>query len=95
MNEIKKNGKKWFYWFILGVAIITFYKILEQFLQRHLSAPFRYKRILPHSKSVVKQKMCTKAKNFLTFADTYYIIRKIIGKGGISCGRNFSFTRPH
>ena len=29
MNEIKKNGKKWFYWFILGVAIITFYKILD------------------------------------------------------------------
>ena len=31
MNEIKKNGKKWFYWFILGVAIITFYKVLDNF----------------------------------------------------------------
>ena len=31
MNEIKKNGKKWFYWFILGVAIITFYKLLDNF----------------------------------------------------------------
>lgn len=31
MNEIKKNGKKWFYWFILGVAIIAFYKLLDNF----------------------------------------------------------------
>lgn len=31
MNVIKKNGKKWFYWFILGVAIITFYKLLDNF----------------------------------------------------------------
>ena len=31
MNEIKKNGKKWFYWFVLGVAIITFYKLLDNF----------------------------------------------------------------
>ena len=33
MNEIKKNGKKWSYWFILGVAIITFYKLLDNFPQ--------------------------------------------------------------
>ncbi len=31
MNEIKKNSKKWFYWFILGVAIISFYKLLDNF----------------------------------------------------------------
>lgn len=31
MNEIKKNGKKWFYWFMLGVAIIAFYKLLDSF----------------------------------------------------------------
>lgn len=31
MNEIKRNGKKWFYWFVLGVAIITFYKLLDNF----------------------------------------------------------------
>ena len=31
MNEIKKNGKKWFYWFVLGVAIISFYKLLDNF----------------------------------------------------------------
>lgn len=31
MNEIKKNGKKWSYWFILGVAIIAFYKLLDNF----------------------------------------------------------------
>ncbi len=31
MNEIKKNGKKWSYWFILGIAIITFYKLLDNF----------------------------------------------------------------
>ena len=31
MNEIKKNGKKWFYWFVLGVAIISFYKLLDKF----------------------------------------------------------------
>lgn len=31
MNELKKNGKKWFYWLSLGIAIITFYKILDNF----------------------------------------------------------------
>lgn len=31
MNEIKKNGKKWLYWFVLGVAIISFYKLLDNF----------------------------------------------------------------
>lgn len=33
MNEIKHNWKKWVYWFILGVAIITFYKLLDNFSQ--------------------------------------------------------------
>lgn len=33
MNEIKKNGKKWIYWFMLGVAIIAFYKLLDNFPQ--------------------------------------------------------------
>lgn len=31
MNEIKHNWKKWVYWFILGIAIITFYKVLDNF----------------------------------------------------------------
>lgn len=31
MNEIKKNGKKWFYWLILGIALISFYKLLDNF----------------------------------------------------------------
>ena len=31
MNEIKKNSKKWFYWFMLGVAIIAVYKLLDNF----------------------------------------------------------------
>ncbi|MBR3254932.1 MAG: AI-2E family transporter [Clostridia bacterium] len=31
MNEIKKNGKKWVYWLILGIVLITFYKILDKF----------------------------------------------------------------
>lgn len=29
MKEIKMNWKKWVFWFILGIAIITFYKILD------------------------------------------------------------------
>ena len=29
MNEVKKNMSKWMYWFILGVAIIVVYKILD------------------------------------------------------------------
>ena len=31
MNEIKNNGKKWFYWFMLGVCIIIVYKLLDNF----------------------------------------------------------------
>lgn len=31
MNEIKNHGKKWFYWFALGVAIIIVYKIIDNF----------------------------------------------------------------
>lgn len=31
MDEIKNHGKKWFYWFVLGVAIIAVYKILDCF----------------------------------------------------------------
>lgn len=31
MNEIKNHGKKWFYWFSLGVAIIAVYKVLDNF----------------------------------------------------------------
>lgn len=31
MNEIKNNWKKWTYWFVLGIAIITFYKLLDNF----------------------------------------------------------------
>ena len=31
MNEVKKNMSKWMYWFILGVAIIVVYKILDNF----------------------------------------------------------------
>ena len=31
MNEIKKNGKKWGYWLILGIVLITFYKVLDKF----------------------------------------------------------------
>lgn len=31
MNEIKNHGKKWLYWFILGVAIIVVYKALDNF----------------------------------------------------------------
>ena len=31
MNEIKKNGKKWVYWLVLGIVLITFYKILDKF----------------------------------------------------------------
>lgn len=32
MNEIKKNSKKWLYWFALGVAIILVYKLLDNFI---------------------------------------------------------------
>lgn len=31
MNEIKNHGKKWLYWFLLGVAIIVVYKALDNF----------------------------------------------------------------
>lgn len=31
MEEIKNHGKKWFYWFLLGVAIIIVYKALDNF----------------------------------------------------------------
>lgn len=31
MNEIKKNLSKWMYWFLLGIAIIVIYKILDNF----------------------------------------------------------------
>lgn len=31
MNEIKNHGKKWLYWFFLGVAIIVVYKALDNF----------------------------------------------------------------
>lgn len=31
MNEIKNHAKKWTYWFLLGVAIIAVYKLLDNF----------------------------------------------------------------
>lgn len=31
MNDIKNHGKKWLYWFALGVAIIVVYKALDNF----------------------------------------------------------------
>lgn len=31
MNEIKNHGKKWIYWFLLGVSIIIVYKALDSF----------------------------------------------------------------
>lgn len=31
MNEIRNHGKKWLYWFLLGVAIIVVYKALDNF----------------------------------------------------------------
>lgn len=31
MNEIKNHGKKWLYWFTLGIAIIIIYKALDNF----------------------------------------------------------------
>ena len=31
MNEIKNHARKWLYWFILGVAIIVVYKLLDNF----------------------------------------------------------------
>ena len=33
MNEIKANGKKWLYWFTLGIALICIYKILDNYQQ--------------------------------------------------------------
>lgn len=31
MGEIKNHGKKWFYWFLLGTALILIYKALDNF----------------------------------------------------------------
>lgn len=31
MNEVKNHWKKWMYWFLLGVAIILVYKVLDNF----------------------------------------------------------------
>ena len=31
MNEIKHNWKRWLYWFILGLALICIYKILDNY----------------------------------------------------------------
>ena len=31
MKEIKKNLSKWMYWFLLGLAIIVVYKVLDNF----------------------------------------------------------------
>lgn len=31
MNEVKKNFSKWMYWFILAVAVILVYKVLDNF----------------------------------------------------------------
>lgn len=31
MNEIKNHGKKWFYWLLLGIALIIVYKALDNF----------------------------------------------------------------
>lgn len=31
MNEIKNRGRRWLYWFLLGVAIIVVYKALDNF----------------------------------------------------------------
>ena len=31
MNEVKKNMSKWMYWFLLGIAIIVVYKVLDNF----------------------------------------------------------------
>ena len=31
MKEIKKNLSKWMYWFLLGLAVIVVYKILDNF----------------------------------------------------------------
>lgn len=31
MNEVKKNMSKWMYWFLLGLAIIVVYKVLDNF----------------------------------------------------------------
>ena len=31
MDEIKNHGKKWIYWFLLGIAIIGVYKALDNF----------------------------------------------------------------
>ena len=31
MKEIKQHGKKWTYWFVLGVALIIVYKLIDNF----------------------------------------------------------------
>lgn len=31
MNELKNHGKKWYYWFLLGLALIIVYKALDNF----------------------------------------------------------------
>ena len=31
MKEVKKNMSKWMYWFLLGLAIIVVYKVLDNF----------------------------------------------------------------
>ena len=31
MNEIRNHWRRWLYWFVLGVAIIVVYKVLDNF----------------------------------------------------------------
>ena len=31
MDELRNHGKKWFYWFLLGLALILIYKALDNF----------------------------------------------------------------
>ena len=31
MDKIKNHGKKWFYWFTLGITLIIVYHLLNQF----------------------------------------------------------------
>ena len=31
MEEFKNHGKKWLYWFTIGVALIVVFKVLDQF----------------------------------------------------------------
>ena len=31
MEELRNHGKKWFYWFLLGLALILIYKALDNF----------------------------------------------------------------